>query len=86
MEYIDMTRLYNQSAVKKPTNVSINSDLLHKARRLKLNLSATLEKAIAIEVQEAERAQWLKQNKKAIQAANKLVDDNDLFANSYRTL
>jgi len=81
-----MTQLYNQSAVKKPTNVSVNSDLLVKARSLKLNLSATLEKALVSEVKAAERLQWLKKNKDAIQAANNLAEQKGLFTDSFRTL
>ena len=38
-----MNRAYNTQAPQKPTNVSINSDLLEKARCLNINLSATLE-------------------------------------------
>lgn len=80
-----MQYFYNYSAPKKPTNLSINSELLAKAKDLKLNLSATLESALAIEVQKAERINWLKQNQKAIQAANKLAEDNGLFSDFYRT-
>ena len=85
-EGITMTQLYNQLAPKKPTNVSVNSELLIKARSLKLNLSATLEKALAREVKAAERLQWLEKNKNAIQAANNLAEEKGLFTNSYRTL
>lgn len=81
-----MTIPYDQLAPKKATNLSINSSLLSKAKMLKLNLSATLEGALALEVQKAERAQWLKQNKKAIAASNSLAEENGLFADSYRTL
>ena len=34
------------SASKKPTNVSINAELLAKAKSLDINLSATLESAL----------------------------------------
>ncbi len=81
-----MKRAYNHAAPKKPTNLSINSDLLDKARRLKLNLSATLESALAEEVRKAERDQWLKENKKAIDVSNKLAEQNGLFSDSYRTI
>ena len=75
---------YNCSAPKKPTNLSINSDLLAKAKGLKLNLSATLEMALAEQVQKAERDNWLKQNQTAIEASNKLVENYGLFSDSYR--
>nr|MBS0022469.1 type II toxin-antitoxin system CcdA family antitoxin [Gammaproteobacteria bacterium] len=81
-----MAPIYDQLAPKKPTNLSINSSLLAKAKALNLNLSATLEKALANEVRKAERAQWLEQNKKAIVASNALAEENGLFADSYRTL
>ncbi|MEA3412194.1 MAG: type II toxin-antitoxin system CcdA family antitoxin [Pseudomonadota bacterium] len=81
-----MTPTYNQSAPKKSTNLSINSDLLAKARSLNLNLSATLESALATEVRKAERARWLKDNKKAIDASNRLVERSGLFADTYRMI
>ena len=81
-----MKPVYNHGAPKKPTNLSINSDLLEKARRLKLNLSATLESALADEVKKAERNQWLEENKKAIDASNKLAEQNGLFSDSFRTI
>jgi antitoxin CcdA len=81
-----MTQPYDHSAPKKPTNLSINSDLLDRARSMKLNLSATLENALATEVRKRERAQWLEKNKKAIDAANRFAENRGLFADSYRTL
>lgn len=81
-----MIHAYNYSAPKRPTNLSINSDLLAKAKNLKLNLSATLEVALAEQVQKAERENWLKQNRVAIEAANKLVEEHGLFSDFYRTL
>ncbi len=81
-----MTHTYNLSAPKKPTNLSINSELLSKAKDLKLNLSATLENALSNEVQKAERTQWLKKNKDAIEASNHFIDEKGLFSDSYRTI
>jgi antitoxin CcdA len=81
-----MIHAYNYSAPKRPTNLSINSDLLAKAKGLKLNLSATLEMALAEQVKKAERDNWLKQNQAAIEASNKLVENHGLFSDFYRTL
>ena len=69
---------------KKPTNLSVNSDLLTKARDLKINLSATLESALEAQVRLSAREEWLKKNKKAITSLNKLVENNGLFSDSYR--
>jgi len=79
-----MKQIYDLKALKKPTNLSINSELLSKARKLKLNLSATLESALVEEVRKAERLQWLEKNKKAIEKSNKHTEKNGLFSDSYR--
>jgi antitoxin CcdA len=81
-----MAHAYDRFAPKKPTNLSINSDLLAKAKSLKVNLSATLERALADEVRKAERTQWLEKNRDAIAASNQLTEDKGLFADSYRTI
>ena len=81
-----MTQTYDPLAPKKSTNLSINSSLLKKAKLLKLNLSATLESALAEKVRKAERTQWLEQNRNAIAASNNLANEKGLFADSYRTI
>ena len=77
-----MNRAYNTQAPKKPTNVSINSDLLEKARDLNINLSATLELALAEQLRSAQRAKWLSDNKDAIAAYNQFVETNGTFSDS----
>lgn len=79
-----MPRLYDENAVKKATNLSINSDLLTKARELKINLSATLEQALEAELKTAAQNNWLKDNKEAIHALNELTEKNGLFSDAYR--
>lgn len=81
-----MQHIYDVDAPKKPTNLSINSDLLKKARNLKINLSATLEQALALQVKSTTRDLWLKENKKAIDALNDLAEKNGLFSDSFRAL
>ncbi len=79
-----MTHLFDQKAPKKPTNLSINSDLLAKARLRKINLSATLERALISKLRQTEREQWKKENSEAIQALNDLADNHGLFSDSFR--
>jgi len=79
-----MSRIYDETALKKSANLSINSDLLDKARSLKINLSATLEHALALQVKQAARKIWLKENKEALKTLNDLADKNGLFSDSYR--
>jgi len=79
-----MHNLYNASAPKKPTNLSINSDLLAKTRALNINLSATLEQALKLELAKVEASKWAENNKGAIKAYNKFVDDNGCFGDEFR--
>lgn len=72
------------SGSKKATNVSINAELLAKAKSLNINLSATLEDALKEQVRLNEQAQWLKENDEAIQAYNAFVEENGSFSDSVR--
>jgi antitoxin CcdA len=79
-----MTYPYNAEAPKKPTNVSINSDLLEKAKSHNINLSATLERALTEQLRIKQRDQWLRENDGAIQAYNQFVETNGTFSDSVR--
>ena len=79
-----MNYVYNTQAPKKPTNVSINSDLLQKAKDLKINLSATLELAFAEQLRNEKRAEWLRENADAVQAYNQFVEINGTFSDNVR--
>ena len=79
-----MQTLYNLEAPKKPTNLSLNSDLLKKAKALNINLSATLEQAIKSKLAEREAEKWAKDNKRAIKVYNEFVEENGLFADEHR--
>jgi antitoxin CcdA len=80
-----MLPLYDQNAPKKPTNLSINSDLLKKARDLEINLSAALEQALTHQIKAKQAQQWLDHNKNAIAAYNKSVEENGMFGDELRS-
>lgn len=79
-----MPRIYDPNAPKKPTNLSINSDLLAKSRASNINLSATLEEALQRQLAQAHAAQWAQENKVAIAAYNSFVDENGCFGDEFR--
>ncbi len=81
-----MTSLFNPGAPKKATNLSVNSDLLEKARKLNINLSATLEKALDAEVRKQLRDSWLEDNAEALDAMNTFTDEHGLFSDAHRKL
>jgi len=81
-----MAHFFDTRAAKKATNLSVNSDLLARARKMKINLSATLEAALIAEIKNAEKNRWLKKNRKAILALNDLAEQKGLFSDSFREL
>ena len=79
-----MKTVYNTQAPKKAANLSLNSELLAEAKRLNINLSATMEKALMKEVSQRLRAEWLEKNTEALDACNELTETHGLFSDSYR--
>jgi len=71
-------------ASKKATNLSVNSDLLSKAREANINLSATFEKALVDQLRIRQRELWLEVNAEAIQSYNKSVEDESVFSDDVR--
>ncbi len=80
-----MQSVYDIHAPKRPANLSVNEDLLNKAREQNINLSATLEYALASSLREKQRAQWLAENKSAITAYNEHVEQHGVFSDGLRS-
>ena len=76
---------YDQTAPRKATNLSINSDLLRLARELGLNLSRELEARLMETVGKDRRARWLADNADAIDAYNERVEKHGVFSDGLRS-
>jgi len=70
---------------KKATNLSIDHDLLDRARRLKLNLSQAVEAGLLDAIRRHERAQWLEKNRAALDAYNEQVEKQGVFSDGLRS-
>jgi antitoxin CcdA len=79
-----MLPLYDSQAPKKATNLSINSDLLGKAKDLNINLSAALEQALAQLLKQRQQEKWLQENRDAIAAYNHDVAKHGSFGDALR--
>lgn len=80
-----MTAIYDKNAKKKATNVSINSDLLKKAKEYNINLSSNFEQSLIKLVKEKEIENWQKQNKNVINSYNKRINENGTFSDGLRS-
>lgn len=76
--------LYNSNAPKKSTNLSINSDLLQKAKSHRINLSKTLEQRLAEILLEEKRREWQEENREAIEAYNHRIETKGVFSDGSR--
>lgn len=75
---------YNPAAPKKSANLSLNADLLLQAKRLNINLSQTLEQHLAEIVRQAQSADWLEENKRALEAYNRRIETHGTFSDGLR--
>ena len=70
---------------KKAANLSIDSDLLVRARHLKINLSQAVESGLVEAIRRHERAQWLEENRAALDAYNDHVEKQGVFSDGLRS-
>ena len=75
---------YNRNAPKKSTNLSINSDLLQKAKEYRVNLSKALEQRLAEILLEEKRREWREENREAIEAYNHRIETSGVFSDGAR--
>lgn len=80
-----MHTVYDLSALKKPANVSINTDLLKKAKALDINLSAALEQKLVELIKQKQAADWLASNQTAIASYNQHVEESGVFSDGLRS-
>jgi antitoxin CcdA len=69
---------------KRATNLTIDSMLLDEARGLGINLSAPFEARLRDAVRARNAAQWLEENRAALQSSNEWVEKHGLPLEKYR--
>ncbi|SFV62392.1 CcdB antidote CcdA [hydrothermal vent metagenome] len=79
-----MSAIYDENAIKKATNVTINSDLLQKAKSYKINISKNFETYLAEVVRKREEQRWLEENKEAIDKQNERIEKYGCFSDGIR--
>ena len=74
-----------QSSSRRPTNLSIDAELLTLAKQIGVNISRSAEVGIKEAVSKKLREQWLKENKEALISSNQFVEENGLPLQKYRS-
>ena len=80
-----MKATHDKNAPKRAANLSINADLLSRARAMDINLSATLERALLETVRKRQAEEWLAENRTAIEAYNDDVEKRGVFSDGLRS-
>jgi antitoxin CcdA len=69
---------------KRAVNLFVDAELLDEARRLRINLSDTLERRLRSLVKAEQEKRWLEENRAAIESINSFIDRHGLLANRLR--
>jgi len=69
---------------RKPTNLSLDRELLREAKALGINVSRSAEVGIEAAVRGQKQANWLEENAAALNSSNAYVEANGLPLSQYR--
>lgn len=77
-------KILRHAAPKRSVNLTANSDLLRQAKAQNINLSQTLEEALAIRLPEKLEKGWLAENRDAIAAYNEHIERDGICGSRTR--
>ena len=69
---------------RKPTNLSIDSELLEEAKTMDVNLSRAAESGLKIAVAAAKAKLWAANNASSLKSSNEFVEKHGLPLDKYR--
>jgi len=79
-----MMRTTVSGPARKPTNVTLDEVLLAEAKALRINISQAAEAGLARAVAERRAAQWLDENRGALDSSNSYVELHGLPLAQFR--
>jgi antitoxin CcdA len=65
---------------KRAVNLFVDADLLDEAKRMRINLSEMLERRLSGVVRTEREKRWLKENRAALEAYNRRVEEHGLLS------
>lgn len=81
---MEAKQVYDRTAPKRSVNLNANSDLLRRAKEEDINLSQTLEEALATRLRAKLEERWLAENKEAIASYNEHIEKDGIFGSGTR--
>lgn len=83
LRYASILRMSRVSA-KRPMNLSLDAELVDKARTYGVNVSAVAEDALRARIVKEEAQAWIDENREAIAAQNVWTAEQGLFSDEFR--
>ena len=71
--------------IRRPTNLSIDAELLIVAKEMGVNISRSAEVGIQQAVKKKLRDLWLQENKEALMSTNAFIEENGLPLEKFRS-
>ena len=88
-EFSDETSPFRSNAPKRSrkraANVSIDAEILAEAKAMGINLSQTLEGQLRKQVTAEKNRRWSEENKEAIEAHNRFIEEHGIWSEKYRS-
>ena len=69
---------------KRAVNLFVDAELLDEARRMRINVSETLERRLRTIVRAEQEKRWLAENQEAIASINSFIDRHGILAGKLR--
>lgn len=74
----------DRTAFRRPTNLSLDAELVADARAFDINVSRACEEGLEHAVREERRRRWIEENREAMEASNEYVRQHGLPLAKYR--
>lgn len=79
-----MNRLTKIDLPKRATNVSLVAEMVDEAKKRGINVSEACQTGLAAELKKAREAEWLAENREAIESCNAYVREHGMPYDEYR--
>ena len=73
-----------KSAFRRPTNISLDAQMIEDAKELGINISRACEQGLSAEISAERNRRWKEENREAIEASNAYVAEHGLPLEKYR--
>lgn len=70
---------------RRAVNLTVDEDVLARAKALKINLSLTLERELKKQIRERETADFRNRHAQAVASHNRFIEENGIWSEKYRS-